>query len=253
MANYTIELGKLVNTGFKIFDFEYDFYDENKKKDFEQLFIDRFYNYEICCETPLRWQRYLKITMRTKFPYYNMLLVTAQINYEKTKNYNITETQNRAIDNTNNTTGSNTLENNVNSSGSTSGTAYNNGSSTDIGSKNNTLNSTTVHTDNDVVSRTENQTDKNVTVLSDEKTLDHTKVHSTTPKTLLSMDSIKNNVYASDADRETNTDKDNSTNTINDEKNNKINETDNRTVNDTVTATSTEGTRNENTNSNSST
>ena len=48
MAKYTIELRALNNPPFfKLFDFEYDFYEESKKEQFEQKFIDYFYMREI--------------------------------------------------------------------------------------------------------------------------------------------------------------------------------------------------------------
>jgi hypothetical protein len=42
MAKYTVELRDIVKSGLKVFDFDYTFYDEAKKPDFEQKFINHF-------------------------------------------------------------------------------------------------------------------------------------------------------------------------------------------------------------------
>jgi hypothetical protein len=246
MANFSIELGRLADGGFKVFDFPYDFYDETKRKDFEQLFIDKFYNYEICCETPGRWQRYLSVLMRTKFPYYNMLLVTTQINYEKTKNYNITETQNRTVNNTSNTTGSNKVDNSLHSNDSISNNSSFSNQSTDIGNKTNNLDSVTDHTNRDTTDRTETQKDSSKVILDSDKSLDATKVHSITPKSMLSLTDLKSNIFASDADRNDNKEKEDSTTTSTADKTNTIKETDEGTTKDIVNADNVEASRNEN-------
>jgi hypothetical protein len=246
MANYTIELNRLVKSGFKIFDFEYDFYDPSKKADFENLFIDRFYNDEICCETPLRWQRYLKVIMKTKFPYYNMLLVTAQINYEKTKNYNITETQSRDVNNTSNSTGSNLQ----NTSGQSTDNSQNNTSftnhSVDEGNKSNDLSSTTAHSEESHDTTTESGTDKITEKTTEEKNLDATKVHSTTPKSMLSLSNLKSNIYASDAERNDNSEDNTTDHDSTATKSNTTTDNSNSSSSDSVHATNTESDNNTN-------
>lgn len=245
MANYTIELGRLKD-GFKIFDFNYPFYDESKKPEFEDLFIKRFYNYEICCETPARWRRYLEVTMRTKFPMYNMLLMTAQIDYEKTKNYNVTETQNREVNNDNNVTGSNSLNNSLNRHDSISNSTTFSNQSTDIGNKTNNLDSITDHVEDYKADRKETQEEAGSVDINNEKDLDATKAHSTTPKTLLSLSNLKSGIYASDAERNENTETEKATTTTISDKENIIAETDKRTVKDTVNADNVEASRLEN-------
>lgn len=92
MAEYTIELRKIVEGGKNIFPFNYPFYDEKKRPDFEKRFIKHFYFREIGCETVDRFIHYLDDKMNTVFPYYNELFKTAAIEYSVLDNYNIKET-----------------------------------------------------------------------------------------------------------------------------------------------------------------
>lgn len=91
MANYTAELKSYVEAGAKIFNFEYEFYDETKREQFEQNFIRHFYFREIGCETFDRFRWYLEDKMKTVFPYYNELFKAAQIEYNILDNYNVRE------------------------------------------------------------------------------------------------------------------------------------------------------------------
>lgn len=99
MAEYTIELRDVVSH-HNIFDFSYPFYDENKRRAFEESFIRHFYFREIGCQTVDRFVWYLKDKMYTVFPYYNELFKTAQIEYSVLDNYNITEQYERSVDRT---------------------------------------------------------------------------------------------------------------------------------------------------------
>ena len=91
MANYTIELKEIVKSGYNIFDFPYEFYDEHKRREFEQNFIRHFYFREIGCETVDRFKLYLEDKMRTVFPYYNKLFETTLIEYNILDNYYMKE------------------------------------------------------------------------------------------------------------------------------------------------------------------
>lgn len=91
MAEYTIELRHVVQN-HNIFDFNYPFYDENKRSTFERDFIRHFYFREIGSETIDRFKLLLEDKMRTVFPYYNELFRTAQVEYSILDNYDITET-----------------------------------------------------------------------------------------------------------------------------------------------------------------
>ena len=61
MAKYTIELNTLLqDEKFNVFDFEYQFYSEEAKPKFEQLFKDYFRFREIGFETVPRFKHELK-------------------------------------------------------------------------------------------------------------------------------------------------------------------------------------------------
>ena len=98
MASYTIELKDVVSH-HNIFDFRYDFYDENARPKFEEDFIRHFYFREIGCPTIDRFKVYLEDKMKTVFPYYNELFKAAKIEYSVLDNYNITENFSRTVEN----------------------------------------------------------------------------------------------------------------------------------------------------------
>ena len=91
MANYTLELRQIVESGRNIFPFHYDFYDEKKRSKFERDFIRHFYFYEIGSETIDRFILHLEDKMNTVFPFYNTLLKTAQTEYSYLENYDMKE------------------------------------------------------------------------------------------------------------------------------------------------------------------
>lgn len=73
-SNNTVELRHLVNDpNFDIFDFPYDFYDDNLRAVFEELFIQKYYFYEIGCEVPARWKHMLMAHLNEVMPYYRKL------------------------------------------------------------------------------------------------------------------------------------------------------------------------------------
>ena len=77
MAKYTIELRALNNPPFfKLFDFEYDFYEESKKEQFEQKFIDFFYMREIEHATAEEFKHELRTKLNLIAPYYKQLYET---------------------------------------------------------------------------------------------------------------------------------------------------------------------------------
>lgn len=98
MAEYTVELRKIVESGIPIFDFPYPFYDETKRKEFEEKFIKHFYFREIGCETVDRFKWFLADKMNVVFPFYNELFKTALIEYDKLYNYDMSETYTRNIE-----------------------------------------------------------------------------------------------------------------------------------------------------------
>ena len=77
MAKYTIELNTLLkDEKFNVFDFDYDFYSEEAKPNFEQLFKDYYRFHEIGFETVERFQHNLKAKLNLIMPYYSKLYQT---------------------------------------------------------------------------------------------------------------------------------------------------------------------------------
>ena len=77
MSKYTIELRYLhEDPTFEIFDFHYDFYDEELKQNFEKKFINHYYFDEIGCETVARWKHQLASRLNMIYPYYYQLYQT---------------------------------------------------------------------------------------------------------------------------------------------------------------------------------
>lgn len=98
MARYTVELRKVVEST-NIFDFHYDFYEPNKKAEFEDDFIKHFYFREIGCETVDRFKWFLNDKMQTVFPYYNKLFEAATKEYSILENYYMVEESTTERDN----------------------------------------------------------------------------------------------------------------------------------------------------------
>ena len=77
MATYTIDLYSILkDKNFELFDFDYDFYNEEHKKEFEEKFINRYMFDEIGFETVSRFKHFLKEKLNRIAPYYNQLYQT---------------------------------------------------------------------------------------------------------------------------------------------------------------------------------
>jgi hypothetical protein len=231
MARYTTELRDIVKSGLKVFNFEYTFYDETKKTDFEQAFIDHFLFREIGVETVGRFQHYLKVKCNEVLPFYNEVLKAAQLEYDILYNYDMSETFTKTNSNTRAMTENVEQEGTANATATTSGVRDQTVESTLTGEKTNTLESITNHTEE--TDNTHNQTDNETGTQDKTSTveIDGRKVGSETPNGLLSMTDIKNNVYASKADIE------DTTNTTTDKQTSAAEKTSNSTDNTTGTAT----------------
>lgn len=113
MAKYTIELYKLVENenieDFKLFDFEYELYDNDLKQEFEKYFIDYFYFREIGHPTVGRFKKMLQNKLNTIAYYYKQYYKTCveveTRNFMNTKE--ITETTTRELTGNNDTTSTN--------------------------------------------------------------------------------------------------------------------------------------------------
>lgn len=108
MANYTLELRQISNSSnVKVFDFEYPFYSEEHRKEFEEKFINYYFFHEIGVETIGRFKHNLKTKLQEIMPYYIQLYETElkakDINFLLNKD--LKETFIREVDNTNNMTG----------------------------------------------------------------------------------------------------------------------------------------------------
>ena len=77
MATYTIDIYTLLqDEKFKLFDFNYNFYDEQHKQEFEEKFINYYMFNEIGFETVKRFKHYLKEKLNRIAPYYEQLYKT---------------------------------------------------------------------------------------------------------------------------------------------------------------------------------
>lgn len=76
-AKYTIELRTIHNSNnMGVFDFDYNFYDDNVRKEFEDQFIDYYYFHEIGFETIGRFKHMLRTRLNIKNHYYKQLYET---------------------------------------------------------------------------------------------------------------------------------------------------------------------------------
>lgn len=110
MANYTIELRKILSSRDIFKAINYDFYEEVYKPIFEEKFIKRFYFREIGVETIERFLINLETTLNEIMPYYKHLYSTTTYKYDPILNYDVTETITREV------IGASESDNNINQS-----------------------------------------------------------------------------------------------------------------------------------------
>lgn len=103
MAEATLELRHLLQSDFELFDFDYQFDDDNFKQEIEQALIDQFYFNEIGQETPDRFKHRFMTRFKRIIPYYNKLYNTTLLSYNPLVNYTINEGLNQLSEATNNT------------------------------------------------------------------------------------------------------------------------------------------------------
>lgn len=82
MARYTIELGKLIESGYPLSFGNYPIFDEEYRSILEQKVIDHYYFNEIGAETADRFSFYLRRKMREIMPYYNQLYATTLLEFD---------------------------------------------------------------------------------------------------------------------------------------------------------------------------
>lgn len=115
-AKYTLELNRIK----PVFDFDYDFYDNEFKCDFERKFIEHYYFHEIGFETVARFKHNLMAHLNKKMPYYTQLYKSeiASQNLDFLLNKDLKETFTRELSGSDSLTGSNTDTSTISGSGS---------------------------------------------------------------------------------------------------------------------------------------
>lgn len=111
MEKYTITLGEIVENNIEIFDFDYPFYNEERRKQFEQHFIEHFYFDEIGQETVARFKQRLKIKLNLIMPYWNKIFLADELEQRILNNYDVTETYTREVEKSTSATSNNTSKN----------------------------------------------------------------------------------------------------------------------------------------------
>lgn len=95
-SKLTVELRDLVESGVKIWDFDYpSYYKDEEKTAFEQKVIDHFYFRQIGQETPARWLHYFRSRIREIMPYYIDIYKSVELFKsveDPLESYNLTET-----------------------------------------------------------------------------------------------------------------------------------------------------------------
>ena len=125
MAKYTLELRTIYeDPNFKLFDFDYEFYDNALKSNFERKFFEHYYFDEIGFPTIQKFKHMLKAKLNLIMPYYKQLynIEVQSINVDFLLQKDLKETFVREIENSSNmngnisSNGSNNSENiNINS------------------------------------------------------------------------------------------------------------------------------------------
>ena len=107
----TMTLGELIENNVNIFDFDYPFYNEERRKQFEQHFIEHFYFDEIGQETVARFKHRLKIKLNLIMPYWNKIFLADELEQRILDNYDVTETYTREVANNSTATNESTNKN----------------------------------------------------------------------------------------------------------------------------------------------
>lgn len=198
MATYTTEVRRLVENHFDLGLKNYPIFDESYRAVLNDKIIKHYYFREIGFETAGLFKWYLNQKLNEIMPYYNQLYKSELLEFNPFYNVDRTTT-NDGVKNGNSshmgnstTTGSSEYDNSSSNDSLKNSNTSNVGNSKTTGT---TENSQTTTNKNDDISSTSNTDLKNAK-----------KVHSDTPQGLLAINSIENEVYASDADYNTNID-----------------------------------------------
>lgn len=118
MAKYTLELRTIYeDTNFKLFDFDYEFYDDSLKPIFERKFFEHYYFDEIGFPTIQKFKHMLKAKLHLIMPYYKQLynIELQSINVDFLLQKDLKETFIREIENSSNMNGNISSNGNNNS------------------------------------------------------------------------------------------------------------------------------------------
>lgn len=91
-SQVTIELHKLINGGFVLFDFKYPIWNESHREELEMKILNHYAFRQIGFETPARFKHYFQTKMLEIMPKYVRLYDTTQFKYNPIENYNMYET-----------------------------------------------------------------------------------------------------------------------------------------------------------------
>lgn len=91
MANYTIELGQLVNRGYPLALNDYPIFDESHRDVLNKKIISHYFFREIGAETPDRFNWYLRTKMHEIMPYYNELYKSELIDFDPLETFKYNE------------------------------------------------------------------------------------------------------------------------------------------------------------------
>lgn len=90
-SHQTIELHKLINEGFVLFDFDYPIWLESAREELEMKILNHYAFREIAFETPAKFKHYFKTRMLEIMPKYVRLYTTTIFKYNPIENYNMIE------------------------------------------------------------------------------------------------------------------------------------------------------------------
>lgn len=107
MAQFTITINDLLETGFDLGLKDYPIHREELREPLNNLIIDHFRFREIGFQTPQRFKYALNLKMREIMPYYNQLIKSEEIDFNPLFNIDITETYEQTSSNKENTNVSN--------------------------------------------------------------------------------------------------------------------------------------------------
>ena len=88
-ANYTVELGTLIENGFDVGLNNYPIFDNNYRDELNRKIINHYFYREIAFETPGLFKRFLNRKMDEIMPYYNQLYESTLLKFEPLVNLDI--------------------------------------------------------------------------------------------------------------------------------------------------------------------